>query len=71
MCRSAWSAALFDSSDFVTAQELLALHIGYLERYPHVYSLDSGPARIAQQRSAFEARASEELWRRVSDQAAR
>ncbi|MGH8175883.1 MAG: ATP-binding protein [Steroidobacter sp.] len=53
--------ALFDSSEFVSAEEFDRYTAAPLKRYPHIYSLDWLPRVTQAQRALFEARASEQL----------
>jgi PAS domain S-box-containing protein len=53
--------ALFDSSEFVSAQEFNRYTAGFLERYPHMHSLDWLPRVPHVQRTEFEQRASAAL----------
>ena len=64
-------SALFDSSDFVSAQEFSRYTSGYLERYPHVYSLDWAPRVSLEAAIRIRSARKRGTWRRVPDQAAR
>jgi hypothetical protein len=53
--------ALFDSSEFVSAQEFDRYTAELITRYPHIFSLEWLPRVEGRQRAAFEKSASQEL----------